>query len=71
MDAVNYWRKQNLIITNGSLVVGVYNRYCKNVHTVGYSGGKRKRIIENIGKVAEQASHTIWKSSFYKNWGNN
>ena len=38
---------------------------------IGYSGGKRKRIIENIGKVAEQASHTIWKSSFYKNWGNN
>ena len=37
---------------------------------IGYSGGKRKRIIENIGKVAEQASHTIWKSSFYKNWGN-
>ena len=34
MNAVNYWRKQNLIITNGSLVVGVYNRRSKNVHTV-------------------------------------
>ena len=38
---------------------------------IGYSGGRRRRIIENIGKSAEQASHVIWKSSFYKNWGNN
>ena len=37
---------------------------------IGYPGGKRKKVIENIGRAAEQASHTLWKSSFYKNWGN-
>ena len=36
MNAVNYWRKQNLKITNSSLVVDVYNRSSKNVHTVYY-----------------------------------
>ena len=36
---------------------------------IGYPGGRRRRIIESIGKSAEQASHIIWKSSFYKNCG--
>ena len=48
MNAVNYWRKQNLIITNGSLVVGVYNRYCKNVHTVYQK--KSKELNFNMEK---------------------
>ena len=36
---------------------------------IGYPGGKRRRVIENIGKSAELASNIIWKSSFYKKWG--
>ena len=36
---------------------------------IGYQGARRKNIIDSIGKAAEQASHTLWKCSFYKNWG--
>ena len=37
---------------------------------MGYQGGKRKKIVERVGRAAEQASQTLWKCSFYKNWGN-
>ena len=37
---------------------------------MGYQGGKRKKIVDRIGKTAEQASQTLWKCSFHKNWGN-
>ena len=36
---------------------------------IGYKGGKRKKICETIGRSAEQASHSLWKASFYKDWG--
>ena len=36
---------------------------------IGYQGAKRKKTIDTIGKAAEQASHILWKCSFYKNWG--
>ena len=36
---------------------------------IGYQGGQRKKVVENIGKTAEQASHSLWKASFYKDWG--
>ena len=36
---------------------------------IGYPGGQRKKVVESIGRAAEQASHTLWKTSFYKDWG--
>ena len=36
---------------------------------IGYKGGKRKKICEAIERSAEQASHSLWKASFYKGWG--
>ena len=38
---------------------------------IGYPGGKRKKAVESIGRAAEQASHSLWKASFYKEWGRN
>ena len=35
----------------------------------GLKGGERKRAIERIGKVAEEASHSLWKASHFKKWG--
>ena len=37
---------------------------------MGYQGGRRKKIVERVGRVAEQSSQTLWKCSFHKNWGN-
>ena len=36
---------------------------------IGYPGGERKKIVERIGKTAEDASRSIWKASHYKEWG--
>ena len=36
---------------------------------MGLTGGERKKIIEKLGSIAEEASRTIWKASHYKNWG--
>lgn len=36
---------------------------------IGYKGGQRKKTCEAIGRSAEQASHSLWKASFYKDWG--
>ena len=37
---------------------------------IGYQGAQKKRILENIGKEAENASHSLWKASFLEKWGN-
>ena len=36
---------------------------------IGYRGKEGKRVIEEISKAAEMASHSIWKWSQIKNWG--
>ena len=36
---------------------------------IGLNGSDRKKAIERIGKVAEEASHSLWKASHYKKWG--
>ena len=36
---------------------------------LGYKGGERKKAIERLSKVAEEASHSLWKASHYKKWG--
>ena len=36
---------------------------------LGYKGGERKKAIERIGKVAEEASQSLWKASHFKKWG--
>ena len=36
---------------------------------IGYQGRQKKNTIENISKTAEQASMSLWKASFYKEWG--
>ena len=38
---------------------------------LGYKGGERKKAIERIGKVAEEASQSLWKASHFKKWGGN
>ena len=36
---------------------------------IGYSGGQRKRVIEKISNIAENASKSLWRASHYKEWG--
>ena len=36
---------------------------------MGINGSDRKKAIERIGRVAEEASHSLWKASHYKKWG--
>ena len=36
---------------------------------LGYKGGERKKAIERLSKVAEEASHSLWRASLYKKWG--
>ena len=36
---------------------------------LGYKGAEKKRAIERISKTAEEASHSIWKASHFKEWG--
>ena len=41
------------------------------IKEIGYRGKDGKRALEEIGQTAETASHSIWKWSQIKNWGNN
>ena len=36
---------------------------------LGLSGTKRNNCLRRIGNAAELASNTLWKRSFYKDWG--
>ena len=36
---------------------------------IGYRGGTKKKVIEIMSKIAEEASHSLWKASHYKKWG--
>ena len=36
---------------------------------IGYQGSHKKKAIERISQVAEQASHSLWKASHYRQWG--
>ena len=36
---------------------------------LGYRGSEKKRAIERLSKVAEEASQSLWKASHYKEWG--
>ena len=36
---------------------------------IGYRGGTKKKVIEKMSKIAEEASHSLWKASHYKKWG--
>ena len=37
---------------------------------IGYiGGGIKKKVIEKMSKIAEEASHSLWKASHYKKWG--
>ena len=33
---------------------------------IGYPGGQRKKVVEKIGNIAENASKSLWKASHYK-----
>ena len=37
---------------------------------IGYRGKEGKRVLEGISQTAESATHSIWKWSQMKNWGN-
>ena len=41
----------------------------KLMKDLSLEGGERKRAIERIGKVAEEASQSLWKASHLKKWG--
>ena len=36
---------------------------------IGYPGGERKKVLEKIGSIAENASKSLWKASHFKQWG--
>ena len=36
---------------------------------IGYQGLQKRKILEEIGKEAENASHSLWKASYFKDWG--
>ena len=36
---------------------------------LGYQGSYKKKAIERVSQAAEQASHSLWKASHYKEWG--
>ena len=36
---------------------------------LGYKGSGKKRAIERLSKAAEEASHSLWKASHFKEWG--
>ena len=33
---------------------------------IGYHGGQRKKVVEKVGSIAENASKSLWKASHYK-----
>ena len=36
---------------------------------IGYQGLQKRKILGEIGKEAENASHSLWKASYFKDWG--
>ena len=36
---------------------------------IGYQGLQKRKILEEIGKEAENASHSLWKASYFEDWG--
>ena len=38
---------------------------------LGFVGGERRKMMEKLGGLAEEASRSIWRASHYKNWGGN
>ena len=36
---------------------------------IGYRGASKKKVIEKLSKVTEEASLSLWKASHYKEWG--
>ena len=38
---------------------------------IGLAGKERKKVMEKLGSLAEEASRTIWRASHHKNWGRN
>ena len=52
-------------------IVLVRDADLREVIKIGYRGKDGKRALEEIGQTAETASHSIWKWSQIKNWGNN
>ena len=36
---------------------------------LGYRGSDKKRAIERLSNAAEEASHSLWKASHFKEWG--
>ena len=39
------------------------------IKDIGYRGKDCKKALEEIGKAAEMASHSIWNWSHIKSWG--
>ena len=35
---------------------------------LGFKEGERTRMIEIIGKLAEEASHSLWKARYFTKW---
>ena len=35
---------------------------------IGYPGGERKKVVEKIGSIAENASKSLWHASHYRNF---
>ena len=40
------------------------------IKEIGYRGKDGKRVMEDISRAAEMASHAVWRWSQFKNWGN-
>ena len=38
---------------------------------LGFVGGERRKMMEKLGGLAEEASRSIWRASHYTNWGGN
>ena len=36
---------------------------------LGYRGSDKKRAMERLSNAAEEASHSLWKASHFKEWG--
>ena len=42
---------------------------CNLLKEFGFKGGQRKKTSEAIGRAAEQASYSLWKARYFKDWG--
>ena len=36
---------------------------------LGVAGRERRQVIEKLGRIAEEASRSLWKASHHKSWG--